>query len=46
MSENARLKAIHAAVVEKLKEVVREFAITQDELHVAGDFLNRYLATR
>lgn len=36
-----RLKAIHARVVEKLKEVVREFAITQDELHVAGDFLNR-----
>src|SRR5690242_16029310 len=41
MSENERLKAIHAAVVEKLKEVVREFAITQDELHMAGDFLNR-----
>lgn len=41
MAENERLKAIHAAVVEKLKEVVREFAITQDELHVAGDFLNR-----
>src|SRR3954451_9380943 len=41
MSENERLKAIHAAVVEKLKEVVREFEITQDELHVAGDFLNR-----
>jgi protocatechuate 3,4-dioxygenase beta subunit len=36
-----RLKAIHARVVEKLKEVVREFAITQDELHAAGDFLNR-----
>jgi catechol 1,2-dioxygenase len=36
-----RLKAIHARVVEKLKEVVREFAITQDELHLAGDFFNR-----
>jgi protocatechuate 3,4-dioxygenase beta subunit len=38
---NPRLKAIHARVVEKMKEVVREFAITQDELHIAGDFLNR-----
>jgi catechol 1,2-dioxygenase len=38
---NPRLKAIHARVVEKMKEVVREFAITQDELHIAGDFMNR-----
>lgn len=41
MAGNERLKAIHARTVEKLKEVVREFAITQDELHLAGDFLNR-----
>lgn len=38
---NERLKAIFARTVEKLKEVVREFEITQDELHVAGDYLNR-----
>ena len=36
-----RLKAIYARVVEKMKEVVREFGITQDELHTAGDFFNR-----
>ncbi|RVQ69652.1 hypothetical protein EKN06_05695 [Croceicoccus ponticola] len=36
-----RLKAIYAAVVGKMKEVVREYEITQDELHVAGDYLNR-----
>ncbi len=36
-----RLKAIYAAIVDRMKEVVREFEITQDELHVAGDFLNR-----
>lgn len=36
-----RLKAIFARTVEKLKEVVREFEITQDELHIAGDYLNR-----
>ena len=38
---NERLKAIYARIVEKMKEVVREFEITQDELHVAGDYLNR-----
>ncbi len=38
---NERLKAIFARTVEKLKEVVREFEITQDELHVAGDYFNR-----
>lgn len=38
---NARLKAIFARTVEKMKEVVREFEITQDELHVAGDYMNR-----
>lgn len=36
-----RLKAIYARIVEKMKEVVREFEITQDELHIAGDYLNR-----
>jgi catechol 1,2-dioxygenase len=38
---NPRLKAIYARIVEKMKEVVREFEITQDELHVAGDYFNR-----
>jgi protocatechuate 3,4-dioxygenase beta subunit len=38
---NERLKAIYAAIVERLKEVVREYRITQDELHIAGDYLNR-----
>lgn len=38
---NERLKAIFSRTVEKLQEVVREFEITQDELHVAGDYLNR-----
>ena len=41
VQDNERLKAIYARTVEKLKEVVREFDITQDELHVAGDYLNR-----
>jgi|688.fasta_scaffold486294_1 protocatechuate 3,4-dioxygenase beta subunit len=40
-ADPARLKAIHAKIVESLKAVVREFAITQDELHLAGDYLNR-----
>ncbi|WP_313807472.1 dioxygenase [Sphingobium sp.] len=38
---NERLKAIYSRVVEKMKEVVREFAIDQDELHAAGDYFNR-----
>lgn len=38
---NERLKAIYGRIVEKMKDVVREFEITQDELHVAGDYLNR-----
>lgn len=37
----ARLGAIWADVVEQLKTVVRRHRVTQDELHVAGDFLNR-----
>lgn len=40
-AERDRLIAIYTRVVEKMKEVVREFTITQDELHVAGDYLNR-----
>jgi protocatechuate 3,4-dioxygenase beta subunit len=36
-----RLHAIWLATVAKLKEVVREFQITQDELHQAGDYFNR-----
>ena len=36
-----RLHAIWLATVAKLKEVVREFHITQDELHEAGDYFNR-----
>lgn len=39
--QQARLQAIYGRIVEKMKEVVREFVITQDELHVAGDYLNR-----
>jgi len=41
MSRQERLNAIWARTVEKLKEVVREFDITEDELHAAGDYLNR-----
>ncbi|MGZ6040076.1 MAG: dioxygenase family protein [Phenylobacterium sp.] len=41
MADAERLKAIHARTVEKLKDVVREFKITQDELHLAGDFFDR-----
>lgn len=36
-----RLHAIWLATVAKLKEVVREFHITQDELHRAGDYFDR-----
>ncbi|MEX1147033.1 MAG: dioxygenase [Sphingomonadales bacterium] len=36
-----RLRQIFARCVEKMKDVVREFEITQDELHIAGDYLNR-----
>lgn len=37
----ARLNTIWAAAIDKLKEVVREHAVTQDELHLAGDYFNR-----
>ena len=39
--QDERLNAIWLATVAKLKEVVREFHITQDELHAAGDYFNR-----
>ncbi|WP_165963170.1 MULTISPECIES: dioxygenase [unclassified Pigmentiphaga] len=41
MEQRERLSAIWSATVEKLKEVVREYEVTEDELHLAGDFLNR-----
>ncbi|MGH8432283.1 MAG: dioxygenase, partial [Solimonas sp.] len=41
MNREERLNAIWLRTVEKLKEVVREFEVTEDELHVAGDYLNR-----
>ncbi len=41
MTREERLNAIWARTVEKLKEVVREFKITEDELHAAGDYINR-----
>ncbi len=39
--DEERLHAIWLATVAKLKEVVREFHITQDELHQAGDYFDR-----
>src|SRR5260370_31236034 len=41
MTREERLNAIWARTVEKLKEVVHEFKITEDELHAAGDYINR-----
>lgn len=40
-AQDGRLTAIFQRTVEKMKEVVREFEITQEELHVAGDYFNR-----
>lgn len=40
-SGDERLHAIWLATVARLKEVVREFHITQDELHRAGDYFDR-----
>lgn len=40
-ARKARLDAIWRRIVADMKEVVRDFAITQDELHAAGDYLNR-----
>ncbi|MCA8889087.1 MAG: hypothetical protein KDA46_09670 [Parvularculaceae bacterium] len=39
--QSERLNQIYVRSIEKMKEVVKEFAITQDELHIAGDYLNR-----
>lgn len=39
--DQERLRAVWARTVEKLQEVVREFKITEDELHEAGAFLDR-----
>lgn len=36
-----RLRTIFESVVSALKGVVREHRITEDELHMAGDYLNR-----
>lgn len=41
MNQEERLRAIWDCSVGKLKEVVREFKITEDELHMAGDYFNR-----
>ncbi len=41
VEDTQRLEAIWLRTVEKLKEVVREFRITQDELHAAGDYFDR-----
>ncbi|WP_159588404.1 dioxygenase family protein [Hydrogenophaga sp. BPS33] len=39
--DQARLRAIFESTVHALKGVVREHRITEDELHIAGDYLNR-----
>lgn len=41
VQSEARLNAIYKRVVADMKAVVRDFGITQDELHLAGDYLNR-----
>ncbi|GGC12047.1 catechol 1,2-dioxygenase [Novosphingobium endophyticum] len=41
MDEQARLNAIWQRIVSDMKQVVRDFSITQRELHTAGDYLNR-----
>lgn len=41
MTEQERLFAIWRRSVEKMQEVVREFEITEDELHAAGDYFDR-----
>jgi len=37
----ARINAIWKRIVDDMKIVVRDFEITQDELHAAGDYFNR-----
>lgn len=39
--QTERLNAIWQRSVEAMKQVVREFRITQDELHAAGDYFDR-----
>lgn len=39
--QQERLRQVYLRCVEKMKEVVRELEVTQDELHIAGDYLNR-----
>jgi catechol 1,2-dioxygenase len=41
MEDTRRLEAIWLRTVDALKDIVREFRITQDELHAAGDYFNR-----
>ena len=41
MQDKQRLMAIWLRTVEKLQEVVREFEITEDELHAAGNYFDR-----
>lgn len=41
MNDDERLRLIADRIVEVLRGVVREFEITEDELHRAGAFLNR-----
>ncbi|OCC24432.1 hypothetical protein MB02_07600 [Croceicoccus estronivorus] len=41
VADPARLEAIWKRVVADMKQVVRDFAITQDELHLAGDYFDR-----
>ncbi len=36
-----RLRQIFERCVETMKDVVKEYEITQNELHIAGDYLNR-----
>jgi protocatechuate 3,4-dioxygenase beta subunit len=41
MSRDERLKEIWQRSVEALREVITEMKITEDELHLAGDYFNR-----
>src|SRR5262245_407000 len=40
-AQRDRLRAIYSRAVEKMQEVVEEFEVSQDELHLVGDYLNR-----
>jgi protocatechuate 3,4-dioxygenase beta subunit len=41
MADESRLQAISARVISALRAVVREFAITEDELHDTGKYLDQ-----